>query len=624
MAASCSDPESSLPTTGQPSLSVLAPFHSDSTFYYYLGQRIALEHTGDAVVLQTDLPDPQTAVRSAFQAEGLTLARLERLHSPGDHWLAHLTGADAPMQERAATALRGIARVRFAQPTYRVAGSTVSFLPTNRVSVQFKSSTTPSQVDSLASSLGLELVRPPRPDSGFFDHAFRYPPGRDVNPLAIAALLDRHTLVQWASPDRITNFQRLYVPSDPFYGLQFHLKNSIFYNGTRVDINAEPAWDVTRGSSTIKLAVIDDGVDADHLDYGYGPGFNGALGYDGMYALGQEDNAFNPYDNDSHGTHVAGLIWAEHNAQGVAGIAPYVIARAGRIFRGGWAATESKIAEVINWAWQSASSDVLNNSWGCGAESNAITAAIENARTLGRGGKGSVVVFAAGNRSGPVCYPAKLGGVLAVGTITRNGPRAVYSNFGPELDLVAPSGAWTGRCYGEVVTTDLWGFPGCNDGPAGGILDYTSTFSGTSAAAPQVAAVAALLLSTQPNLTEWQVRHRLCVSAISWGSANEYGCGKLDASRAVAPPPTVTITGASSVRPGATCGWSAAASGGIAPYSYGWWATSGSWTGADNEFVHTNNGSSFVISVTVGDAVSGTGTASKSVTVSASAPICQF
>jgi len=621
----CEDRESSLQTITQPSLSLQTSVSWDSTFYYYEGQKIRLEPALDAVIFDIDAPDLGASVQVALQANGVAPAQLEAIPWLPGHWIARLSGADASAQERAASAIRALPQVRFAQPSYRLPGTTTSFIPTNRVSVQFKRSTTQPQIDSIAASLGLQLIRPPHPDSGFFEHAYQYPREPGVRPLAIAALLDRHPLVLWANPTRISNVQRAFVPSDPYYYLQFHLKNTIFYNGSRVDINAEPAWDVTKGSSAIKLAVIDDGIDIEHQDYGIGPGFVGALGYDPMAVPGQPDHAFNPYGADSHGTHIAGLIWAEHNTQGVSGIAPFVIARVGRIFRGDAVATDAQIAEVINWAWQFAASDVISNSWGGGAPSQAITNAINNARTLGRGGKGTVVVFAAGNNNASVNYPANLSGVIAVGAITKNGPRAAYSNFGSELDLVAPSSPSPIRCEGDVVTTDLWGTPGCNDGPSGGALNYTSTFGGTSAATAEVAAVAALLLSARPQLYEWQVRNRLCLAAIPWGSASEYGCGKLDAYRAVAPSPTVTVSGPSSVRPGWTCLWTASPIGGVAPYTYAWWVNNAPVSESSNQLTFTNAGSNFTVKVQAVDWVGGaSNVATKSVTVSPSAPACQF
>lgn len=202
-------------------------------------------------------------------------------------------------------------------------------------------------------------------------------------------------------------------------------------------------------------------------------------------------------------------------------------------------------ADGISWAYSIAQSDVLSNSWGGGAPSNAITTAINNATTQGRNGLGAVVVFAAGNTSdrsngyvGSVTYPGILStstSMITVGAIDRTGAVANYSPDGSAITLVAPSGHYNGFCNGEIVTTDRLGSAGCNDGPNGDV-NYTSTFSGTSAAAPQVSAIAALLLSREPGLTASQVKSRLQVGARFWGSSTTFGAGKVDAYRTLVPP----------------------------------------------------------------------------------------
>ncbi len=262
-----------------------------------------------------------------------------------------------------------------------------------------------------------------------------------------------------------------------------------------------------------------------------------ARGYDLM--LGESEpgeDLFNPCCNDTHGTSVAGIMLAsQSNGIGGAGIAPNVRMGAVRIFRqtyppeliedGIQVATQNQIADGINYAWQSMGASVINNSWRAGAPSNAITTAINNALTQGRGGLGTVVVFSAGNTSdralgviGQVTYPATLSAttnVISVGAINKSGQPANYTPNGP-IDVVAPSGHLTDACVGEVVTIDRYGAPGCNDGPNDDD-NATRTFSGTSASAPQVAAVAALLLSRSPGLTAAQVKARLRNTADPWG-----------------------------------------------------------------------------------------------------------
>ena len=137
---------------------------------------------------------------------------------------------------------------------------------------------------------------------------------------------------------------------------------------------------MTKGSSSIKVAVIDQGV-AGHEDLGDRllPGFTPGLA-NGNGA---------PVSNNPHGECCAGIIGASHNNLGIAGIAPLVKIVPVNIF---YSQSSSNIAAAINYAWDDAEADVISNSWG-GSVADAITSAINNARTNGRGGLGCVVVL---------------------------------------------------------------------------------------------------------------------------------------------------------------------------------------------------------------------------------------
>ncbi len=197
------------------------------------------------------------------------------------------------------------------------------------------------------------------------------------------------------------------------------------------------------------------------------------------------------------------------------------------------AATNDQIAEAIDWSWNQGVADVLSNSWGGGAQSNNIDAAIGRARTQGRNNRGCPVVFASGN-SNPfqnVLYPANLDGVITVGACNNAAPSGdiwYYSDRGASMDLVAPSGDV--NLSGDVTTTDRMGA----DGYEGG--NYTQRFGGTSAACPQVSGIAALMLSVNPTLTETQVRNILQTTATDMGATgfdNTFGFGRANAAAAV-------------------------------------------------------------------------------------------
>lgn len=132
--------------------------------------------------------------------------------------------------------------------------------------------------------------------------------------------------------------------------------------------------------------------------------------------------------------------------------------------------------------------------------------------------------------------------VVAVGAINRSGEITNYSAEGPEIDIVAPSGDRTGGCFsgGDVVTADLRGSAGCNM-IGGGDDDFTNVFSGTSAAAPQVAGAFALLLTSEAGFTFEQARSRMRSSADPRGDSRKFGHGKLNAARMLGETPDPEI-----------------------------------------------------------------------------------
>lgn len=142
---------------------------------------------------------------------------------------------------------------------------------------------------------------------------------------------------------------------------------------------------------------------------------------------------------------------------------------------------------------------MINCSWGKdGTLASKITNALNNAATNGRGGKGCIIVAGSGNDTknysgNSVMSPARLSNVIAVGAINRNGLRSNFSNYGPELDVVAPGADIS------IYTTDRQGTAG-NVKAIGEAGNYNPYFGMTSAAAPHVAGVAALILSKNPTV----------------------------------------------------------------------------------------------------------------------------
>ena len=340
------------------------------------------------------------------------------------------------------------------------------------------------------------------------------------------------------------------ITSDEWDHLQWSLQNNGQSWGTLgVDIQALEAWEVSRGSSSITIGVIDDGIHLVHPDLspklvsGYDATGGGSGGGAGSIAW--------------RGTNCAGVAAAEtDNGLGVAGIAPLAKLMPVRVIRG-TTTQDSWFADGITWAADNGA-DILLHGWTIGAPSTAIRQAIDHALEDGRSGKGAITIFPAGDDSGPVDYPASLPQTLAVGATSPCDERASEhscdgevwwgSNYGPELDLSAPGI--------DLYSTHRQG-------------SYNSGFRGTAAAASVVAGVAALALGQDASLTVAQLSDLLRDTSVDIGPPGfdeETGHGRVDAYQALlAPSPngklTVALAGsgagtATSYPSGINCGTS--------------------------------------------------------------------
>lgn len=348
------------------------------------------------------------------------------------------------------------------------------------------------------------------------------------NILTVANKLYESGLVEFSHPDFIA--QLIKTSNDPFYTYQYYLNQT-----NNIDINAPEAWALLgTTTSPVKVAVIDDGVEAHEeltgrLLSGYTP--KSPSGYGA------------PTAGSAHGQAVAGIVAAKRdNNIGIAGIADFAQIIPVNIFYGG--ESYSDIANAINWAWNQGGADILQNSWSAlnTVIVDVVKNAVNNAYMNGRNGKGCVVVFSSGNyhpdgssavKFNGVAFPANLPNVIAVGAVARDGNISLYSSRGPEIDLVAPSGQ---DLAPDVWTIDRMGAPGYSSG------NYTSSFSGTSAAAPEVSGVAALVLAKFPNLTAAEVKNVLIQSATDMGPIgfdNTFGYGRVNASAALLSGPSV-------------------------------------------------------------------------------------
>jgi len=335
----------------------------------------------------------------------------------------------------------------------------------------------------------------------------------------------------WCQPDFLVRM----MPADPYAGEQFFLHNTgQWVDGlsatSDIDIDAPEAWALEQGDSSVIVAVFDNGLEAhEDLETPAGnsrvlPGYSVIGGSNGAPLIGSE----------SHGMGCVGLIAASHNGLGVQGVAPRVSLLP--IYTPlSLSVSIADIANGLTWAWQTGGADVINCSWAlptCDATGYPVLVqAIRDALTFGRGGYGTVLVFAAGNDTlNCVRFPAMMDSTIGVGAIDLQGNPSVYANRGLALDVVAPSSGMGDN----VRTIDRVGADGVNINGTNDLLnlDYTRNFGGTSSATSLTSGVVGLLLSAYPNLMAYDVQQILRDAADDMGPPGldaDYGYGRLNA-----------------------------------------------------------------------------------------------
>ena len=308
-------------------------------------------------------------------------------------------------------------------------------------------------------------------------------------------------------------------PNDPLYPQQ----------GWLTLINAPAAWDSTTGDTSQVIAILDTGVDWNHPDLapniwinpGEIPG-NGldddVNGYvDDIRGWDFINNDGNPMDDNSHGTHVAGIAAARgNNATGIAGVAWNAKIMPVKMLQSSGTGTTAGLAAAIGYA-ASNGATVINMSLGYYTESFTVKAALENAYST------AVLVAAAGNDQYCICsdcdlcftmFPAAYPFVLGV---MAGGPGADFTNYDPS----GPTAFTHGEQYNYEIAA-----------PGAAILSTLpggtyGSLTGTSMAAPMVAGAVALLKSHDPAQSTETLFCRLIQGAAS---------GMLDISGSLDPP----------------------------------------------------------------------------------------
>lgn len=325
--------------------------------------------------------------------------------------------------------------------------------------------------------------------------------------------------------------------AEPNYTLElFTTPNDTEYNANNqwaIDkISLPSAWNITTGSSDILVGVIDSGIDTSH------PELSGRVNniLSKSFVSGTTSGTV---DTSGHGTGVAGIIGAKtNNSIGIAGVAWNVQLVSLKVGTTGNTFNTNAVVEAINYATEKGI-DVLNCSFGSYTESTAIKTAIQNFP--------GPVVCAAGNEGVETpMYPAcsNCSNIISVGASTSSDTVAFYSNYGvTTVDLFAPGDA--------ILTSYPKGL--CGGASCDSLSHHATNYhemDGTSASAPYVTGVVALMLSKHPNLTPQKIRQILIdtVDTVTnfWGTdvfgANCVSGGRLNAYAALQSPSNHTYT----------------------------------------------------------------------------------
>jgi len=516
-------------------------------------EKVSLSRSSRAIIEET------TKVAS-FPEAGVTVCRVG-----AEGGGLESAGGGTRQRDVARAALKQEENIRFAGRVLQDADSGEVMLYTENFFVKFLDATAEADCLALLAKYLLKI----KSKLAFATNAYfvEAAEGTGLEVFNIAEKLLEEKTVEYCHPELVQ--ERRFKVAHP---LQWHLIQTAI-NGKPVNahINIEKAWATTKGKG-ITIAVIDDGIDVDH------PEFAGRL----VHPFDATQNISDPrpkVTDDNHGTACAGMACAAGLPNGASGTAPDAALMPIRLRSG-----LGSMAEANAFVWAADhGADVVSCSWGPtdgdwwnpgDPVHNRLTAlpdstrlAMEYVRTKGRGGKGSVILFAAGNGNEDTANDgyASYEGVIAVAACNDTGKRCVYSDYGKSIWVCFPSADYAWKAFQHPAplseglrTTDRVGADGYTP------ENYVNSFGGTSAACPGMAGIVALILAANPNLSPAAVKTVIRQSCVrideqdgeydASGHSIYYGYGRIDASLAVenarkaAQPPAAAVALEGAVR----------------------------------------------------------------------------
>lgn len=495
------------------------------TYTYRCGEKVVLEKNPNQFVVRA-LPK---------QLKDLGWSEVEQVSSAS----TRVTTTSRNLETRMAIS-RGVAPTHHA---YQTKADYEPFLITDRIFVEFKRKPTTKTLDKFIAKYSLVLLKQYTPKN----FLFQLTDYTNMNPVKLVVLLhEKESLIKTAGHDlniRVVKYQAL-LPTDPDYINQWHLHNRLVNPefDSRASSNCEQAWNVlgNYGDPEVAVAVTDDGCRLDHPDFD-GPNKFKAWGYfNGQQLITNADFQANPnlmYESgNDHGTSCAGVIAGEADAVKTVGAAPgcslLPIKWESDNF-GGLFISDSKLLTALDFIADKV--DVMSNSWGSSPRSNWETQVLNRIEQLsingGKRGKGIIFLWAAGNENCPIQltsdipipYTAgvdfqgnrlvwvgvrtsrffehnltNIPGVMHIAALGSTAQRSHYSNYGPSINLIAPSS--NQHTYFRAQVDGLGITTATGEGS-----QITDSFGGTSSATPLVAGIAALVISANPSLSATEV-----------------------------------------------------------------------------------------------------------------------